>query len=137
MIPHIAAPLEHCVLCEFLWRRCSSRDDSHQLTPVLCSTHFLCIASKKNWRSGRPGDEVSESIQGAFSARDISHHLSVKLVRPGLGRYASCTVGGFVRHLGLPFYTEMIHCLYNLLRIVSSSIVMKTRPAQWVSLHND
>ena len=79
----------------------------------------MCCKQIKNWRSGSPGDEASESIQGAFSARDISHHLSVKLVRPGLGRYASCTGGGFVRHLGLPFHTEMIHCLYNLLRIVS------------------
>ena len=131
MISHIAAPFEHCVYSvssEFLRRRCSSRDDSHQLTPVLCSTYFFvyCKHKKnvlqaiKNWRSGRPGDEASESIQANFSAQDISHHLSVKLMRPAFGRYASCTLGDFVRHLGLPFHTEMIHCLYNLLRIVST-----------------
>ena len=48
VIPHIAAPFEHCVFCEFYG------DDVLQeithtrwLTPVLCSTYFLCIASKK------------------------------------------------------------------------------------------
>ena len=47
VIPHIAAPLEHCVFCEFLRRRCSSRDDSHQLTPVLCSTYFFVYCKQK------------------------------------------------------------------------------------------